>query len=132
LFFLVPVVLGGLSLLLIPWWSERGLRVAEWQLESGDAAGALATVDEYLRSQGGAESALALKARVLVKLGQPAEALRLIERVGAASVPEMRAYAEASLMLQRFAGFGAFGEGEAWGWRFVARAGCLQGSSGPL
>ncbi|MFM7867477.1 MAG: tetratricopeptide repeat protein [Planctomycetaceae bacterium] len=104
LFFLVPVLLGGLSLLLIPWWSERGLRVAEWQLESGDAAGALATVDEYLRSQGGAESALALKARVLVKLGQPAEALRLIERVGAASVPEMRAYAEASLMLQRWTG----------------------------
>ncbi|MFN5199097.1 MAG: tetratricopeptide repeat protein [Planctomyces sp.] len=99
---LVPLVLGVLALLLIPWWNERGLRVAEWQLESGDAAGALATVDEYLETQGGTESGLALKARVLVKLGQPAEALRLIERVGAASVPEMRAYAQASLMLQRW------------------------------
>ncbi len=101
-FWLVPVVLGVLSLLLIPWWNERGLRVAEWQLDSGDAAGALATVDEYLDAQGSTESALALKARILVKLGQPAEALRLIERVGAASIPEMRAYAQAALMLQRW------------------------------
>ncbi|TWW09802.1 hypothetical protein E3A20_10710 [Planctomyces bekefii] len=27
---LVPLVLGVLALLLIPWWNERGLRVAEW------------------------------------------------------------------------------------------------------
>ena len=102
LLWLVPLLLGAGSLLLIPWWSERGLRTAERQLDAGDAEAALQSVEGYLQTQGTSDAALALKARVLVKLGQAAEALRLIDRVGAASVPEMRAYSEASLMLQRW------------------------------
>ncbi len=86
----------------IPWWNERPLRQAEALLKNGQPDQALQVVDEYLKLDSGNSRAVALKARALVDVGQAAEALRLIERVGAASTEEMRAYTQASLILQKW------------------------------
>jgi tetratricopeptide (TPR) repeat protein len=99
---LAAVLLLAGSLWGIPWWNERPLRQAESLLNNNDPEAAFKVVEAFLKTDSANSRAVALKARALVGLGQAAEALRLIERVGAASVEEMRAYADASLILQKW------------------------------
>ncbi len=99
---LAAVLLLAGSLWGIPWWNERPLRQAESLLNNNNPEAAIKVVDAFLKTDSANSRAVALKARALVGLGQAAEALRLIERVGAASVEEMRAYADASLILQKW------------------------------
>ena len=102
-----PIWLAAILLLVgcllgIPWWNERPLRQAEALLDSNDPEAAISIIDNFLKTDSANSRAVALKARALVGIGQAAEALRLIERVGAASVEEMRAYTDASLILQKW------------------------------
>lgn len=87
------------------WWQERPLRQAEALLLSGTPTGpaqALKIVDAWLRSNGDSGSGQALKARILVRLGDPDQALRILQQVGADEVTEMQAWTEACLLLERW------------------------------
>ena len=87
------------------WWQERPLRQAESLLISGTSEGpaqALKILDEWLKSNGDSSAGKALRARILVRLGDPAEALRLLQQVGADKVEEMQAWTEACLLLERW------------------------------
>lgn len=89
----------------ILWWQERPLRQAESLLVSDDSDGpaqALRIVDEWLLSNGEQGAVQALKARILVRLGDPAGALRILQQVGADRPEEMRAWIEACLLLERW------------------------------
>ncbi len=84
------------------WWEERPLRVASNLLEEDHAAEAIRELDQFLKYHPDHGPATALKARVLVQLGRPADACRLFDLVGAASEEEMRACSNANLMLERW------------------------------
>lgn len=81
------------------------MREAESLLESGAPDGpaqALKILDEWLRTSGDSGAGQALKARILVRLGNPAETLRILQQVGADEVEEMEAWTEACLLLERW------------------------------
>ncbi|MFM7055694.1 MAG: tetratricopeptide repeat protein [Planctomycetota bacterium] len=89
----------------ILWWHERPLRQAEALLVSDVANGpaeALKIVDEWLLSNGERGAGQALKARILVRMGDPAQALRILQQVGADQPEEMQAWTEACLLLERW------------------------------
>ena len=84
------------------WWEERPLRATANLLEQNDGTGALRSVDRFLRDHPDHSQGIALKARALVQLGRSSEAIRLFEKVGAASTDDMRAYTKACLMLEQW------------------------------
>jgi tetratricopeptide (TPR) repeat protein len=87
------------------WWQERPLRQAEALLNSKQPDApqqALRIVDDWLKLHSGNSAAIALRARILVRLGQPAETLRLLQQVGADRIEEMQAWTEACLLLERW------------------------------
>ncbi|MEY3457907.1 MAG: hypothetical protein RL215_1064 [Planctomycetota bacterium] len=87
------------------WWQERPLRLAESLLNSNQPNSpeqALKIVDNWLESHSDSGAAVALRARILLRLGQPAETLRLLQQVGADRVEEMQAWIEACLLLERW------------------------------
>lgn len=87
------------------WWQERPLRQAEALLVSGTSTGpaqALKILDKWLQNNRDSGAGKALRARILVRLGDPAEALRLLQQVGADKVEEMQAWTEACLLLERW------------------------------
>lgn len=87
----------------ITWWEERPLDAAEAALDAGRPAETVRAADAFLRSHPGHGRATALKARALVAVGRPAEAIRLFESVGAARTEELHAYARALLATRRWA-----------------------------
>ena len=84
------------------WWEERPLRDSARLLEQKDGAGALSSVDRFLRDHPGHGPSIALKARALVQLGRAGEAIQLFDKAGAASTEDMRAYTTACLMLEQW------------------------------
>lgn len=92
----LAIVLGVL------WTRDRGLREAEAALRRDEPKYALYLVTKSLDRQPDQNRALALKARVLVALGRPAEAISLFDRVGVASAEDVHACARALLMQERW------------------------------
>lgn len=84
------------------WWRERPVREAEAALVRGEADRALNLIRPFLREQPRHQRALSLQARSLVRLGQPAEAIKFFEREGAADATEMHAWAQAYMMRGRW------------------------------
>ncbi len=83
----------------IVWWQERGLDDVAQRLASGDSAGALVAVSDYLQQYPTDERAIALRARALVLEGFPAEAVVLFQQVGAAEIDDLRAWSTALMAL---------------------------------
>ena len=84
------------------WWRDRPLREARGALERGEADYAMFRVTEFLDRRSRDARALAIRARALVALGRPADALALFDLVGAASADELHAWAQAYLMLEQW------------------------------
>ncbi len=84
------------------WYQERPLAIAEVALERGDPRRAVEIVGTYLEKDPENSRALRLKARLLVMMNQPAEAIRLFEKVGVLSPAEMEAMARAYMMQEQW------------------------------
>ena len=93
--------IGG-GLWVAVWWEERPLAEVERLLAQKDSWEAVSQADRFLKLHPGNNRATALKARALVQMGRAAEAVRLFDQVGAASKAEMKAFAEACLILERW------------------------------
>ncbi len=95
---LIPLlVVSGMS-----WQEERPLREAAALLDADQPGLALRVIDDFLRSHPAHSSATAIKARGLVAVRRPLEALSLLGQVGLASSDDMKAYTDACLMLERW------------------------------
>lgn len=99
---LVIVAVTGGFLAGFVWWEERPLGRARDLLEAGEPHRAMAAIDRFLREHPGHGGALTLKARAFVDLGQPAAAIDLFERVGAADPEAMHDWARALLHQQQW------------------------------
>jgi tetratricopeptide (TPR) repeat protein len=86
----------------VSWWQDRPLAEIEATLASGDARRANQLVGYFLETRPGHPTALALKARTLVLLQQPMEAIELFEQIGAATIDELHAWARAHMLLQQW------------------------------
>lgn len=84
------------------WWRERPLREAETFLQRHDSAQALLIVEPFLQRFPDHSQAHAIRARALVDSGRAAEAVRIFDRIGAASPAEIRSCAKAYLMVERW------------------------------
>lgn len=93
-------VAGGIGGTL--WWQERPLRAAAAFLKQGDIAAAHDSVTQFLREYPYHNRALALKARILVKEGQPQLAVSLFQQVGASDPVDVHALAQALLQLEQW------------------------------
>jgi len=100
---IVVSVLTALPIVGILWWQDRPLNQARQALVQGETQRALELVDCYLQVHPQSNRAHALKARVLVDLGQSADAIRLFEKVGYSDNDELHAYAQAMLRQQQWA-----------------------------
>jgi Flp pilus assembly protein TadD len=98
----LAVIIPLLAVVAAPWMEEAPLREAEALLESGEPGKALRLVDGFLSEHRGHEAALALKARGLVAVQRPGQALSLLLQVGMASDKDLKAYTDACLMLERW------------------------------
>jgi tetratricopeptide (TPR) repeat protein len=81
-------------------WQERTLHQAEHELASGDPQRALALVSYFLESHPEHNRAMALQARAFSATGQTGAAIALYEKVGAATVEDLHAWARAYLLRQ--------------------------------
>jgi tetratricopeptide (TPR) repeat protein len=86
----------------ISWWQDRPLAEVEARLAAGDPGRALQLVGYYLETRPTHPEALALKARTLVQLQQPIEALELFDQIGAATLEETHAWARAHMLLEQW------------------------------
>jgi tetratricopeptide (TPR) repeat protein len=86
----------------VAWWQERPLADAEAALASGNVKRATQLVGEFLDRRPENSRALALKARILVQMGRPSEAIGIFDRIGAASPDDEHALARALLMQQEW------------------------------
>lgn len=77
------------------WMQEDSLRDAEQALDQNDPERALALVSYFLETNPSHDQALAVKARALADLGDAEEALKLYDRIGAATPAEMHSWARA-------------------------------------
>lgn len=100
--FAILGVLASCLLIGIFWWQEGPLREAADLLNRNEPAQALLAVDGFLRDHPLHGKAMSLRARTLVALGQPAEAIRLFERVGTSNMQELHAWSQALLQLERW------------------------------
>jgi tetratricopeptide (TPR) repeat protein len=94
---LVVVIAGGLTVLALR-WQERELIKANRELAQGDARRALALASYFLDRHPDHTRAQAVKARALCAVGQPEEAVEIYERIGAATLDDMHAWARAYLL----------------------------------
>ena len=85
------------------WWDERPLRQADQALTAGNTAQASKLVQQFLKTHGPHDGALAIKARILVATGRHQEALDLFANVGPATLADMKACAQAWLHLEQWA-----------------------------
>jgi tetratricopeptide (TPR) repeat protein len=81
---------------------ERPVKQAEQQLNLGNAKRSISLVDYYLVSHPQDARALAIKARALVELQRPAEAIPIFDEIGAATVADLRALARAFLLQEQW------------------------------
>ena len=81
---------------------ERPVTQAERALSLGNPKRSISLVDYYLASHPGDARALAIKARALVELQRPAEAIPIFDEIGAATVAELRALARAFLLQEQW------------------------------
>jgi tetratricopeptide (TPR) repeat protein len=98
----VAVVVAGGTVPAFLYWQERPLRQAREALAAGNAEAALGRVTEYLLKHPRDSQALAFRARVLVLLGRPDEAIVWYERIGAAEVDDLHAWARAYLFREQY------------------------------
>ncbi|MBW3596506.1 MAG: tetratricopeptide repeat protein [Planctomycetes bacterium] len=84
------------------WWRERPLAEAEESLKQGDARYAHFLAAKFLDDRPQHPRAMALKARALVQLGRPDEALALFDQIGAATAEDLHAWARAVLMTEQW------------------------------
>lgn len=97
LFVMALIVVGG-GLVYLTRQQERALAAVEQLLTSGDVATAMREVSAYQRQYPTDSRVLALRARLLLKMGRPREAAQLFEQHGAATVADLSAWAQAYLM----------------------------------
>ncbi|MEY4176646.1 MAG: hypothetical protein RLY70_220 [Planctomycetota bacterium] len=83
-------------------YQERPLLHAAREFQAGKAARALAWSNYYLEGRPDDSRAQMWKARALVELNRPVEALAIFERVNAASFDEVHAWAKAYLLQQQW------------------------------
>ncbi|MFM9118015.1 MAG: tetratricopeptide repeat protein, partial [Planctomycetota bacterium] len=81
---------------------ERPVTQAEQQLSLGNAKRSISLVDYYLVSHPPDSRALAIKARALVELNRPAEAIPIFDEIGAATIADLRALARAFLLQEQW------------------------------
>lgn len=84
------------------WWQDRPIRTAAHHIEKGNFQAAYQLLSDFLQQHPNDERALALKARILVQIGQPQQAIKLFERVGASDPKDMHAWAQAYLRLEQW------------------------------
>ncbi len=104
-FLLLFLMVGGLAASCIGvfvWWQEAALRDARQYLANDNPSSALKAIDGYLRDNPQHDQAMSLRARTLVALGQPLQAVELFERVGFSTNEELHAWAQALLRLERW------------------------------
>ena len=87
----VLIIAGGIVALAIH-WQERTLRNAQRELREGDPWRTLALVSYFLDAHPEHGGALALKARALCLTGQTKAAIKLYEKVGAATAEDVHAW----------------------------------------
>lgn len=95
-------VLAATGLAAMVWWQERPLRQATAYLDHGDPTSALSTIDAFLRNHPLHGGAMSLRARTLVAVGRPIQAIDLFERFGGSNPKEIHAWAQALLQLNRW------------------------------
>jgi tetratricopeptide (TPR) repeat protein len=95
-------ILAATGLAIVFWWQEQALRQATLYLEDGDPNKALFTVDAFLREHPEHSEAMSLRARILVAVGQPRQAIDLFARFGVTNSKETHALAQALLQLERW------------------------------
>lgn len=93
------VVAGGIAALVLR-WQERTLHQAKRELASGNPQRALALVSYFLESHPEHGRAMALQARAFCATGRTEAAIGLYEKVGAATVEDLHAWAQAYLLRQ--------------------------------
>ncbi|GIW96624.1 MAG: hypothetical protein KatS3mg110_4665 [Pirellulaceae bacterium] len=98
----VVVVAAGVFSYVGAWYLERPLALAEAALARGDPRRAVELVGAYLEKDPENSRALRLKARLLVMMNQPAEAIRLFEKVGVYSADEIESMARAYMMQEQW------------------------------
>ncbi len=84
------------------WYRERPLAAADVAIDAGEIETAIPLVSEFLERYPDHSRALALKARLLVHTRQPVEAIRIFDRIGAASAKDLHALARAYLLQQHW------------------------------
>ncbi len=99
--FIALPVSAALSFVL-SWWQRQPLVEAEASEKAGRFDYAIALSDYYLEDHPDDGQALMLKARALTGVGRPAEAIALFERVGAAEMADIHAWARAHLLLRHW------------------------------
>lgn len=99
----IGVVAAGVLSVAITFWTERPLRKAEEALDAGRPGLALELTEAFLRHHPDHGRAEAIRARALVATGRPERAIEIFERVGAAGVEDLHAWARALLLLGRWA-----------------------------
>lgn len=102
LLIVITAGMGGLGTWGFLWWQERPLRQATAFLEDGEPEQALSVIDEFLRDHPKQGAAMSLRARILVALAQPTQAIDLFERFGASNPKEIHAWAQGLLQLRRW------------------------------
>lgn len=80
------------------WYMERPIAQAEAALARGDPRRAIELVGDYLQKDPENSRALRLKGRLMVMLNQPAEAIRIFEKIGVATPADMEAMARAYML----------------------------------
>jgi tetratricopeptide (TPR) repeat protein len=90
-------VVGGV-LLSIARQQEQALAAVEDLLAAGDLRAANRDVAAYQREYPDDSRVIGLRARILLKAGQPREAAQLFERFGAASAVDLHAWAQSCMM----------------------------------
>jgi tetratricopeptide (TPR) repeat protein len=98
----VTVVAAVVCAYAVAWYMERPLAMAESALVAGQPRRALELVVAYLEKDPENSRAQRLKARLLVMMNQPAEAIRIFEKVGVLTPTEMEAMARAYMLQEQW------------------------------
>lgn len=102
LFACVSLLAAGGATWLVLVYQERPLVYAAREFQAGKYARAVAWSNYYLEGRPDDSRALMWKARALVELNRPVEALAIFERVNAATFDEVHAWAKAYLLHQQW------------------------------
>ncbi|MBM4000475.1 MAG: tetratricopeptide repeat protein [Planctomycetes bacterium] len=86
----------------VTWYRERPLAEAEAAMDAGDYDAVFSLVSPFLQRYPDNSRALALKARMLVLMRDPSEAIRIFDRIGAANAKDLHAFARAYLLQEHW------------------------------